>query len=806
MFRGDRWIGVASAKDAGRQMTLSRNRRPPRIDRLVDELTSLSKQDRERLLAALVPAEEAITEHRLLIDGLDQLPDEFFLKGLDGRYLFANRETEIGAGAEPGGLVGRNDAAFFDREMADRFASEDAEVVRSRSAVSQPPYRMFEHDGAVSWNQSSKYPVFDEAGRMLAIFGHVRQSTEAMQSRVLLEAQIDVLEMLAANKPSHDIFVKIVRLIEEQLPGYAGSILILDEAGKTVADVVAPSMPDEYSAALVGLEIADNIGTCGTACFRKTPTFTEDILTDFRWDSFRPLAAPLGLRSCWSYPYSNSDGSVLGTFALYSRQPHLPRDFEARCLALGSRLAELTIDRERAAAQIRLMAERDGLTGLPNRAAFRELLSEALAAREGDGAALAVAVIDVDDFKQINDRHGHGTGDAFLAALGERIAGAAGPDDVVARLGADEFALVLQPRADLDFEQALQAILDTLREPVEADNHRVPVSLSAGLAAYPAHGGDVNDLLAHATAALHRAKQQGDNRLRIYDAEFSRQQAQRKEKIADLRNAIASGEIDLDFQPLTDLASGNVFGFEALARWQHPCEGRLGPGAFIALAESEGLIVELGHAVLTKACRQASRWLRDFGIRRTVSVNVSAKQFSGGALRDQVRHALAASGLEPGQLELELTESMLIEDEDKAIAIMGELRSLGISFAIDDFGTGFSNLGALARLPVNRLKIDRSIIRDIETNPAAASIASAIIAMGQRLGLRVLAEGVETVGQLSFLHAEHCDDVQGYLLGRPIPSNDLLDILKAGRPTVAQEPLRAAQAVTGRSLKARVRR
>ncbi len=771
------------------------------IERIVDADAKLEEEQRLRLLDLLAAVRDQASLSELLSAALDQFSDEIFLKDRDGRYILANRECEFALGLPSGGLKGKFDLELYGPEFAERFRAEDAEIFATGKPIYCEPFRWNLPQGGTRWNQTTKYPVFNAEGEVVAVCGQVRQSTEAMQSRVLLEAQIDVLEMLAAGRPLAEVFARITVLCEGLLEGFWASLLVLSDDRSVVTEVIAPSMAKEYGEALIGLMIADNVGTCGTACYRGVPVYTEDILRDPNWAAFRSIAAPYDLRSCWSMPYFNADESVHGTFALYSRQPRLPSEFESRCLALGARLAELAIERERVAVQLRVMAERDSLTGLPNRSAFSEILSRELASASAEGRAVGVAVLDVDDFKLVNDRHGHAVGDEFLGVISARMVKAMQPGDVVARLGADEFVVVLRKGEGRDARTALREILSALRKPVEIDHVRLPVSMTAGLAVFPAHGHDAQELLSHATTAMHRAKQMARDRVEVYDPEFSRLQEQRRQRIETLRESIATGGIDLDFQPLMNLHDGSIYGFEALARWQHPQEGRLGPAAFIPLAEQEGLIVELGGAVLIRACREAARWNSEFGVRRSVSVNVSAQQFSGGEIRRQVSDALEKSGLDPALLELELTESMLLDDESTAIQIMSELKSLGISIAIDDFGTGFSNLGALARLPLDRLKIDRSIISDIETNDAAASIASAIIAMGQRLGLRVLAEGVETAGQMEFLGDNHCDDLQGYLLGRPVPSGDVPELLRRRQPgasTVVAEPVANRRTVSGR--------
>lgn len=767
------------------------------LEDLLSSQTGLADAERQRLLEDLAALRETAARHAVLTAALDQLPDEIFIKDRQSRYVMANREAEFAVGAAPGAMIGKSDEAFFAPALADLFRLEDAEIMATGKTSYQAPFRSPLPMGGMRWNQITKYPVFDDDGAIVGVCGQVRQSTEMMQSRMLLEAQIGVLEMLAAGRPLEDVFGRIGLLIEEQLQEYLASILVLDETGTVVTQVIAPTMRKEYWQPLVGLTISEKMGTCGPACATKAPVFTEDIMAEANWEPFRSFATPFGLRSCWSFPYFNADGSVHGTFALYSLQPRLPNEFEKQCLALGSRLAELAVERERTAAQIRLMSERDSLTGLPNRAAFAVMLAQEIATAKANEQEIAVAVIDVDDFKHINDRYGHAAGDRFLSEFSQCLVGGAGEGAIAARLGGDEFAVVFKSEAGSDPTCRLARLVASFEPAIEIDRQRLGVAVSAGLAIFPRHALDAGALLSHADAAMHRAKQRGHSRIEVYDPEFSRERELHRRKIELLRHSIFNGAIDLDFQPLVSVRSGAVFGYEALARWQHPQEGRLGPGAFIPLAEREGLIVDLGGSVLTRACREIAHLAHASALRRSVSVNVSAQQFAEGRILDQVRSALAESGLDPALLELELTESMLLDDEDQAINIMSDLKALGVSIAIDDFGTGFSNLSALARLPVDRLKIDRSIIRDIETNAASASIASAIVAMGQRLGLKVLAEGVETVGQMEFLRDNNCDDLQGFLFGRPIPCADLWAIFASGRGPDAMPGSLLAGSVNG---------
>jgi len=422
-------------------------------------------------------------------------------------------------------------------------------------------------------------------------------------------------------------------------------------------------------------------------------------------------------------------------------------------------------------AQLEHRARYDTLTGLPNRVLLGDRIERAIAYARQHGQALWVVALDLDQFKYVNDSLGHPAGDRLLKQAGQRICTAVGPTDTAARTGGDEFVLLLVDRAGAD--QAAATVGDVLHavgQPFEHEGQRIHVGCSAGIASFPADGEDAETLVKHAEIAMYGAKEAGRNTLRFYLPGMNERVLDRLALAEALRDALRDGQFELHYQPQLALASGQVAGMEALIRWRHPELGMLGPDRFIALAEDTGLIVPIGAWALRRACLQAAAWQRAGHGPLRVAVNLSSRQFREPGLAELVRATLDETGLPPFCLELELTESLVMDDVELAIATMHELKAMGVQLAIDDFGTGYSSLAYLQRFPIDVLKIDRSFVRDIETDAGSAAMVSAIVSLSHDLGMRVIAEGVETAPQRDFLRERGCDEIQGYLFSRPLPA------------------------------------
>jgi len=420
------------------------------------------------------------------------------------------------------------------------------------------------------------------------------------------------------------------------------------------------------------------------------------------------------------------------------------------------------------------LARYDSLTGLPNRSMFLAELDRTIARARRLAASFAVCFIDLDRFKNINDTLGHGAGDELLRTMATRLRGAVRDSDLVARLGGDEFVVLLEGNPSAaDLGVIGEKLLAAIGEPLTIQGNVFLVTGSIGIGLYPGDGGDAATLLKHADAAMYLAKDKGKNNVQFYTSELADMAARQFEVEAALRLALSRGELLLHFQPKIDIASGRMVGAEALVRWAHPTRGLVPPDEFIPLAEERGLIVPIGRWVIQAACRQIRDWRLAGFVAPPVAVNLSARQFASDSLVDDLVDALTLYGVAAVELEVELTESVLMADPERANEVLQQLHAMGVRIAIDDFGTGYSSLSYLKRFPAQTVKIDRSFIRGLPSDQDDTAITQAVIAMAHSLGLGVVAEGVETVEQLELLRKLGCDQAQGYLLGRPVQASDL---------------------------------
>ena len=446
-------------------------------------------------------------------------------------------------------------------------------------------------------------------------------------------------------------------------------------------------------------------------------------------------------------------------------------------------------ERKEAAARIAHLAYHDTLTGLPNRAVFAEHLARNVERAAAEREPLAVLCIDLDGFKAVNDIHGHPAGDELLIGVAHRLRAVVRGHELVARLGGDEFAIVQQGGSQPAHAGLLcERLLAAIAEPFTVAGQDVRVSASVGVAVFPTDAATPTDLIKNADMALYRAKAEGRGLARFYEAAMDEALRQRRQLEADLRLAVGNCDMKVHYQPLADLGSGTILGFEALLRWTHPQLGPISPEVFIRLAEESGLIIRLGEWVLAEACREAARWNPPLKL----SVNLSPLQFIQDDLVGSVKRVLADTGLDPARLDLEITEGLLIKDAAGALATLERLKALGVRISMDDFGTGYSSLSYFRMFPFDKVKIDRSFVADMIGNAQARAIIRSVIGLGRGLGVPVVAEGVETREQLDALRDEGCDQVQGYLIARPNPIGHFEGVVldRAG----AQAPARPASA------------
>jgi diguanylate cyclase (GGDEF)-like protein len=430
------------------------------------------------------------------------------------------------------------------------------------------------------------------------------------------------------------------------------------------------------------------------------------------------------------------------------------------------------------------LAQHDGLTRLPNRILGNELLTEAMRVAAEEKNLVAMLFVDLDNFKDVNDSLGHSAGDDFLVQVAQRLRESVRQSDIVCRQGGDEFLIGL---TDLQHPDAVakvsQDILQKMQAPFQLRGIEVLASCSIGIALYPQHGNSFDELMRHADLAMYHAKEAGRNTFRFFSEDIRSSVTESLHLISSLRQAVTQEEFVLHYQPVYDLHSGRLLGAEALVRWQNPKLGMVSPGLFITLAEKSGLIVDIGQWVLTEACRQMQAWRQQGATDLFVSVNLSPVQFSRGNVEAVIAQALRETGLDPRQLELEVTESTLIHDTEKFITTLGRIQHSGIRMSIDDFGTGYSNLSYLQRFPVHKLKIDQSFVRRLMQGQKDVAMVSAIIHLAKSLQLTVTAEGVENEATREALTRMGCDQAQGYLFARPMPAKDF-EAYWLARPTL----------------------
>src|SRR6266481_2638056 len=679
---------------------------------------------------------------------LDQVPVCMAAKSIeDGRYIFANRAFERFSRFSSDRIVGkRADEIFSPVTAAGIDAADKAALLsadghhRSELVVERGPERRVLASNRVIARDENGRPEF-----LIAMFDDITERRSLSQE---LEKNKKFLELVVDNIPV-SLIVEDVRDGRYLLANRSAEAILNrrreDATGLTAADIFNPRE-------------AKLIIARDEAAIKKRGLLTEE------------------------HPISTKDGLRL---FLTRRMTVLDDSGEPQYLI---KTHEDVTDRRQTESRMAHMAYHDGLTDLPNRAAFLQALAQMIEACAGTGEALAVLCLDLDGLKEVNDVFGHATGDKLLIEVARRIQAAA-RGGVVARLSGDEFGLIIDGEQPAAGKALAQKLADMLANEFQIDGKSVRTGVTTGISVFPHNGADAASLLANSNAALFRAKQKSRGSIGVYEPEMDQQIRDRRVLHQELSVAIKNGELTLYFQPLSNagptVAESKVIGFEALARWIHPVRGFVSPADFIPLAEESGLIVEMGEWILREACREAASWPKPLQI----AVNLSPAQFMHGDLVSLVHSILLETGLAPGRLELEITEGVLIEDFDRGLALLRRLKALGVRVSMDDFGSGYSSLSYLQAFPFDKIKIDRAFVMNLGRNLQSAAIVRAVIGLGHGLEMSIVAEGVETQEQLSFLSEEGCDAVQGYFIGRPQPIGQYAALVgRAGGNTV--EPAR----------------
>jgi diguanylate cyclase (GGDEF)-like protein len=590
-----------------------------------------------------------------------------------------------------------------------------------------------------------------------------------------------VLEMIAKNEPIANILNTLTEMVESQRPGAVCSVLLARD--RSLFHAAGRRLPDGYIQAIDGSPIGPDGGLAAASAHQGESVIVADVDADPSWRVKDATALAHGLRAAWAVPIAARDGTALGTFVTWYREPRTPTTDDLRLIGTASYLATIAIEQRSFTEKLTHQAHHDALTGLPNRLLFEDRLQQALAQAKRNGNVVGLLFADLNNFKRINDTLGHRIGDVLLQYVAQRLGSRIRQSDTLARMGGDEFAVVLTGLKDpREAATIAQKLLDALHSAFDVEGYQLFLGGAIGISLYPQDGQDAAVLQRNADTAMYRAKVQGEDSFRFFAPEMHAEALERLELDSSLRRALDNQEFRLHYQPQFDMQTGKLVGAEALLRWYHPTAGPIPPARFIPLAEENGLIVPIGTWVLREACQQNAAWQRMGYQRIRVSVNVSALQFARPDFVQTVSQALDECGLEPHWLDLELTESLLMRDIDSVRLRLAELRALGVGISIDDFGTGYSSLAYLQQLPIESLKIDQSFVRDIGTGPGASApaptLVKTILSLAHNLGMKVVAEGVETPEQLEFLRAAACDRGQGYLLARPMPAEQMLSVLE----------------------------
>jgi diguanylate cyclase (GGDEF)-like protein len=599
---------------------------------------------------------------------------------------------------------------------------------------------------------------------------------EAGRVQQLVASHNVVHELIARAAPLRDVLIEILESVERYDPSVKASLLMLDATSRTLHSGLGPSLPPEWLAAIDGVVIGPNVGTCGSAAWSGQLTITGNIAEDPSWAPIRDKAKAAGLGHCWSMPIKSAAGDVLGTLALYGPRPRLPVPEQLAWLEDWARLAGIAIERRQALGRLTHDARHDGLTGLPNRMAIFEALDEAIERASATGMA-AVLFIDLDGLKGLNDTLGHDHADEMIREMGERLSAAVRPGDFVGRFGGDEFIAIAEEIGDREAAAELGLrLLHEIAQPLPSVDATI-VTASIGIALVRSDGVDARDVIRASDSAMYDAKRTGRDRVMFFEGDDRMRAGRRLTLVRELRGAETRGEMRLVFHPVLALPALEIVGVEALLRWTSPTLGEVEPAEFVPIAEETGAIVPIGTWVLRESCEMMAR-ASEPGRPLELNVNVSARQVSNPDFALWVRQTLAHAEFPADKLGLDITETSLMRPNAVTARNLRELDALGVRIVLDDFGTGYSSLSWLKQHPFSAIKIDGSFIGGLPDNDADHAIVAAVIGMAKAIGCTVTAEAVETEHQLTVLRELGCPRAQGFLFSLPVPAEELGALLR----------------------------
>ncbi|MFQ3237441.1 MAG: diguanylate cyclase (GGDEF)-like protein, partial [Paraglaciecola sp.] len=565
---------------------------------------------------------------------------------------------------------------------------------------------------------------------------------QVLKSEKFSRVQNTILELIVNSADISPILNTIAKSVELECEDIQCSILLLDSSKTTMTVAAAPSLPDFYNEVIDGTKIGIGQGSCGTTMFTGERVVAQDIITHPYWTEFKELATMANLRSCWSQPIKNSDGDVLGSFAIYKSEIAIPTANEIKFIEQFSDLASIAIERQKNSDLIWHQANFDKLTDLPNRNIMGEHLKHALSVANRENTQVALMFLDLDNFKDINDTLGHSSGDDLLIESAKRIKQSLREKDIVARMGGDEFVIIITDIHDfIGIERTAQRILTILAKPYFLQNEVAHCSASIGITVYPTDGKDVSSLLKNADQAMYDAKSIGKNNYRYYTLGMRQAAIKRINLINDLHSAIDSGneQFLVLYQPIVDLHSGDIYKAEALIRWQHPTLGLIGPSEFIPLAEETGLIIDISNWLFSQVCKKVTFWRSELCPNLQISVNTSPVHYTDNErCITQWLDMLLTSQTPSSAILLEITERLLMDSTEDVSNTLFKFRQAGVDIALDDFGTGFSSISYLKKYPTDYLKIDKSFVHSMTQDSNDKVLCEAIIVMAKKLGIKVI--------------------------------------------------------------------
>ncbi|MFB9993294.1 EAL domain-containing protein [Deinococcus oregonensis] len=693
---------------------------------------------------------------------LESITDAFCACDAEWNFTYVN--------AQAAGLLRRRTIDLLGRKCWDVFPEAVVGVMEQHLRITMKERRTVEFEvyspQQRMWFQLHAYPSGDG---IAVCFRNVSLRKAAEQVE---QARNQILERTVRGEPLEIILREIALLVEGQNPGLLSYVML--RRGKVLYNAAAPSLPAGFTDAVSSVRIEPEAGPCGAAAFLGVSITVENFISNSSWTEVRELALMHGLQACLSAPILSGTGEVLGTLCAYSRTAGAFPAVTVDLLQQARHLAAVAVEHHRLRDSLAYQAQHDALTGLPNRTLFNTRLEEAAQQAEAYQTPVALALIDLDDFKGINDVHGDHVGDEILQEITRRLLQFTRSGDTLARVGGDEFMVILPQTGEAEAEQLMRQMLHSVTAPILVAEQEQLISASIGISMLT-NGGDVTHLQRHADLAMQSAKTLKAG-IAFYQPAMNRRAAERLHLVQYLRRAVELNELELHYQPQVNLIDGTLSGMEALVRWRHPLWGTVAPLRFIPVAEETGLIIPIGEWVLREACRQAVLWRRQGYKQLRIAVNVSVLQFERDGFVQLVAQVLEDTGLDPEALELELTESAVMRNVEESVRRMTQLRALGVSLAIDDFGTGYSSLSYLSRLPLNLLKIDRSFVTHLHQDSSALPVVRAITSLAHNLGLTTIAEGIETQQECDLLRELGCHQGQGYLIARPLPASEALPV------------------------------